>query len=206
MRTLSGFLGFVDDRIQRDRMVPVAMPRAVRAVRELPPAARLDLGITPSPGRQVAGTLRTYRTELSLANAYVLQQHRHHGPVVGAIFAVAVRDDLGVRGYAIVGRPVSRMLDDGHTLEVTRVATDGARNAVSILYGAVRRLAREENRAGKRWRKLITYTLADETGASMRAAGFNAVAASAGGSWNRSGRERLDRHPLGEKTRWEAQL
>lgn len=204
--SLNGFLGFISDRIERDRMVPAAMSRAVRATRGLPEEERRELGIAPSPSRPVAGGLQAYRTEISLANAYVLQQHRHHGPVAGAVFAVAVRDDVGVRGYAIAGRPVSRMLDDGTTLEVTRVATDGARNAVSALYGAVRRIAREENRAGRRWRRIITYTLAHEPGASMRAAGFATVASSAGGSWSRSGRERQDHHPLGRKIRWEVLL
>lgn len=204
--SLSGFLGFIDDRVRRDRMLPVAIGRAVRASRDLSPAERRTLGIAPNPSRPVAGALRTGRADISVANAYILQQHRHHGPVAGAIYAVGVYDDHGARGYAIAGRPVSRHLDDGATLEVTRLATDGAANAVSSLYGAVRRLAREQNRTGRNWRRIITYTLAAESGASMRAAGFTAIATSSGGSWSRPTRERHDRHPLGEKVRWESQL
>jgi hypothetical protein len=76
---------------------------------------------------------------LAEANAYVKQHHRHHRPVVGHRFSVAVAEGERVCGVAIVGRPVARMLDDGWTCEVTRVATDGTKNAASALYGAARR-------------------------------------------------------------------
>ena len=65
------------------------------------------------------------------ANAYVQKWHRHHGRVAGAKFSLAVRDTDQIRGVAIVGRPVARHLDDGHMLEVTRVATDGVPNGCS---------------------------------------------------------------------------
>jgi hypothetical protein len=76
--------------------------------------------------------------DLAEANAFVLRHHRHHKPVVGHKFSLAVSDGETIRGVAIVGRPVARMLQDGLTLEVTRVATDGAKNACSALYGACR--------------------------------------------------------------------
>ena len=100
---------------------------------------------------------------LAEANAFVHEYHRHHDPVPGAKFCIACSDDSGVRGVAIVGRPVARMLDDGWTLEVNRCCTDGARNACSILYGAAWRAARALG-----YRKLITYTLPEEGGASLR--------------------------------------
>lgn len=68
---------------------------------------------------------------LQEANGCVQKWHRHHGRVVGAKFSVGVRDADHVRGVAIVGRPVARHLDDGHMLEVTRVATDGVPNGCS---------------------------------------------------------------------------
>lgn len=102
------------------------------------------------------------------ANAYVISRHRHHGPTAGGKFAIMARDGSGgVRGVAICGRPVSRVLDDGETLEVTRVCTDGARNACSLLYGAAARIARDMG-----YRKIITYILQSEPGTSLRAAGF----------------------------------
>jgi len=98
--------------------------------------------------------------------------HRHHPPPVGMVFAVGVADENAVlRGVAVIGRPVARHYDDGRTLEVTRTATDSLRNANSMLYGAAWRAARALG-----YTRLITYTQAGETGASLRAAGWRAVA------------------------------
>ena len=76
------------------------------------------------------------------ANAFVAANHRHHKPVISHVFSIAVSDEHSVRGVAMVGRPVSRMLDDGVTLEVNRCCTDGAKNACSMLYGAAWRAAK----------------------------------------------------------------
>lgn len=73
---------------------------------------------------------------LKEANQFVTDHHRHHRPVTGHKFSIAVPDGVGIVGVAIVGRPVSRYLDDGWTLEVTRLCTDGAKNACSMLYAA----------------------------------------------------------------------
>lgn len=136
---------------------------------------------------------------LTEANEFVNQHHRHHKPVTGAKFCIAVSDDEGVRGVAIIGRPVARALDDGWTLEVNRVATDGASNACSMLYGAAWRAARAMG-----YRKLITYTLATEPGSSLRAAGWRVVGEVRGRSWSCQSRPRVDTHPLQNKLRWEA--
>ncbi|WP_413100249.1 XF1762 family protein [Streptomyces sp. Inha503] len=98
--------------------------------------------------------------------------HRHHPPPPGQIFAVGAADETGtLRAVAIVGRPVARHLDDCATLEVTRTASDGARNANSLLYGA-------SWRAGKAlgYRRLITFTQEGESGASLRGAGWQLIA------------------------------
>lgn len=132
---------------------------------------------------------------------YVSQHHRHHGAPVGALFAIGAADDdyRHIRGVAIVGRPVARMLQDGWTVEVTRCCTDGARNACSLLYGACRRAA-----IALGYRRIITYTMASEPGSSLRGAGFRVVADVRGESWNRPIRPRVDRYPLQEKLRWES--
>jgi hypothetical protein len=95
------------------------------------------------------------------ARALVKQHHRHHPPPVSGLFAVAVSRAGRVVGVAIVGRPVARALQDGWTAEVTRVATDGTKNACSMLYGACWRAARALG-----YRRLGTYTLSGEGGAS----------------------------------------
>lgn len=104
------------------------------------------------------------------ARAYVAENHRHHRPPQGGLFAVGAALDQRVVGVAIVGKPVARMLNDGWTAEVTRLCTDGTRNACSALYGACWRAARALG-----YRRLVTYTLADEGGSSLRASGFRLV-------------------------------
>ncbi len=98
----------------------------------------------------------------------------------------------------MIGRPVARHLQDGFTAEVTRVATDGARNACSMLYGAAWRAARAIG-----YRRLITYTLNTEPGESLRGAGFKCIGEAGGGSWNCPSRPRVDTHPTQMKLRWE---
>lgn len=142
-------------------------------------------------------------TPISLeeANAFVALHHRHHKPVPGAKFCVAVSDDDRVCGVAIVGRPVARMLDDGWTLEVNRCCTDGSRNACSMLYGAAWRAAKALGHT-----RLITYTLPDEGGASLRAAGWTLIGLRGGGNWNVKSRPRIDTAETlrGQKLLWEA--
>ena len=144
--------------------------------------------------------LRIVPVSLADANAFVARHHRHHKPVPGHKFSVAVADEEGVvHGVATVGRPVARNLDDGLTLEVTRVATDGCANACSALYGAARRAT-----FALGYERLVTYTLPREGGASLRAAGWRVIAKAGGGTWSRAERPRIDRHPLERKLRWEA--
>ena len=137
---------------------------------------------------------------MTKANAFVSTHHRHHKPVVGYRFAIAVSDD-SVRGVAIVGRPVSRHLDDGWTLEVNRCCTDGARNACSMLYASAWKAAKALG-----YRRLITYTLPEEGGASLRGAGWKLVGIRGGGNWNVKSRPRIDtkEHLSGQKHLWEA--
>lgn len=130
-------------------------------------------------------------------NAFVEQHHRHHGPARGCICCVAVSTGV-VRGVAIVSRPVARMLDDGYTAEVVRCCTDGMRNACSMLYAAAWRAVRALG-----YRKLVTYTLATEPGASLRAAGMRVVGEVRGRSWSCPSRPRVDTAPLQDKLRWE---
>lgn len=135
------------------------------------------------------------------ANAFVAKHHRHHKPVPGAKFCIAVSDEQKIVGVAIVGRPVARMADDGWTLEVNRTCTDGTKNANSMLYGACRRAG-----FALGYRRLITYTLPSESGVSLTAAGgWKCLGEAGGGSWSRPSRPRVDTHPLQVKLKWEAE-
>lgn len=145
--------------------------------------------------------LRIVPTTLRKANAFVADFHRHHRPATGCRFTLAVADDTDiVHGVLIAGRPVARRIDDGFTLEITRCCTDGSENSCSMLYGAGRRAGRALG-----YTRIVTYTLPEEGGASLRAAGFVLMdAAAGGGSWSRDDRPREDLAPLQKKFRWEA--
>jgi hypothetical protein len=131
------------------------------------------------------------------AYAFVDAHHRHHSSPQGGNFALSVRDGERLCGVAIAGRPVARRLQDGLTLEVTRVATDGSRNACSMLYGACRRVA-----FAMGYRRLITYTLLSEPGTSLRAAGWMEMGHVRADRWSRRDRRRADRLVV-PKRRWE---
>lgn len=134
------------------------------------------------------------------AQAFVAQHHRHHRAVVGAKFCIGVTWEERVVGVAVVGRPVSRGLDNGWTLEVTRVCTDGTANANSFLYGAAWRAARALG-----YRRLVTYTMRGESGCSLRAAGWKVIGETRGRSWSTPSRPRVDKHPLQGRWRWQAE-
>lgn len=148
-------------------------------------------------------------TSLTEANAFVQQHHRHHKPVIGHKFSLAVADDAVrhahddspvVCGVAIVGRPFARGNDDGMTLEVNRCCTDGTKNACSMLYGAAWRAVKAMG-----YRRLITYTLPAEGGSSLRAAGWTLIGQRGGGNWNTPARPRVDTDAAlrGSKHLWE---
>lgn len=132
------------------------------------------------------------------AFAFIEQYHRHHKKPVGSVFQIAVSDGDKIVGVAIVGRPNSRVTQDGFTLEVTRLCTDGTRNACSMLYSACWRVTRELG-----YRKLITYILNTEPGTSLKAAGWKLVGERGGGSWTTKSRPRVDKHPLQKKLLFE---
>lgn len=137
---------------------------------------------------------------LDEANAFVAEYHRHSHPLKMAKFAIGLADEGRVRGVAIVGRPVARHLCDGWTLEVNRLATDGVRNGCSMLYGASWRATRAIG-----YRRLITYTLDEEGGASLRASGWQRVAElSKRKGWDTPSRERDNNQYLSaDRVRWQ---
>lgn len=144
-------------------------------------------------------TLQLVPITLREARAFVDEHHRHHKAPQGGIFAIGVSDSAEICGVAIVGRPVARNAQDGWTAEVTRLCTDGSRNACTMLYGAAWRACRAMG-----YRRLITYTLAEEYGGSLRSAGWRLLGECGGGKWGRKERPRVDTHPTQRKLLWEA--
>lgn len=135
----------------------------------------------------------------ALACDFIDRHHRHHKRPQGWKFGTSVWDENKMVGVIIVGRPVARMLDNGKTLEVTRCCTDGTKNAASLLYGAVWRAAKSLG-----YEKVITYTLAEEPGTSLRAAGWKCIGIRGGGEWSRPSRQRNAQPNTGKKTLWQA--
>lgn len=144
--------------------------------------------------------LRLQPVTFAEACEFIAQYHRHHIPPQGWKFGIAVNDGEKVVGVITIGRPVARMLDDGLTLEVTRCCTDGTKHAASMLYGAAWRAVKAMG-----YKRLITYTLVEETGTSLTAAGWKVLYQTSGGSWSCESRLRIDKHPTGQKTLWEAE-
>ena len=142
--------------------------------------------------------LTVERLDLDEANAFVRQHHRHHRPVVGHLFSIGAALEGRIVGVAIIGRPVSRMRDNGVTAEVTRLATDGTRNVYSFLYGASARAA-----FALGFKRIGTYILTDEPGISLNAAGWRLLGETSGGTWSRDSRPRVDKHPLQTKLLFE---
>ena len=135
------------------------------------------------------------------ANAFVAEHHRHHKPVTGHKFSMGcVRDGLLV-GVAIVGRPVSRYLDDGRTVEVNRLCSTGEKNVCSFLYGAAARAAKALG-----YERIITYTLDTEPGTSLRAAGWTCAGRAGGKRWTGKRRPAVDPCPPQMKLRYEKNL
>ncbi len=119
---------------------------------------------------------------LRIANKFVAENHRHYKPVVGHKYSIGCYLANELVGVAIVGRPISRKLDDGLTAEVTRLCTKGTKMAASKLYAACWRIAKEMG-----YTKIITYILESEPGISLRASGWICEDEKCGGlTWNSS--------------------
>lgn len=146
------------------------------------------------------------------ANAFILKHHRHHDKVNRHKFSISVYDDEKLVGVACVERPKSRHLDNGETLEVTRLCTDGTYNACSILYARCAKIAKDLG-----YKKIITYILEEEKGTSLKASGWHCEDADCGGgNWSVPSRPRelteitlfgeKQKYPIGKKQRWAKSL
>ena len=147
-------------------------------------------------------------TPISLreANDFVESFHRHNVRTSrnGGKFAIGASDGSGLIGVAIVGRPVARLLNDTYTAEVLRSCTSpqAPKNTNSFLYSRCWRIW--QLMGGQR---MVTYTLATESGSSLRGAGWRVVGESKpSNGWSRTGREREWQPIYGQlKLRWEVE-
>lgn len=135
-------------------------------------------------------TLVAIPLDLKEAIEFVRNFHRHNKAPAGGKFAIGCSDGDRMVGVAIVSRPVARNADDAETAEVIRccVLDDAPKGACSFLYARCWHAAKAMG-----YRRLITYTLQTESGASLRGAGWKVVATlkpnTSAGWQNRPGRE-----------------
>jgi len=136
---------------------------------------------------------------LSEANKFVAQFHRHNKKVQGAKFSIGLIEDNELVGVAIAGRPVVRLLDNGKTIEILRVCTKPEhKNANSQLYARMKRICQLMG-----YEKIITYTLKSESGSSLKAIHAVPVKDVRPQDWSRQYRRRI-KQPVyrEEKIRW----
>ena len=139
--------------------------------------------------------------ELKQANEFVDALHRHHDAVHRDKFRIAAEVDGKLVGVVQVARPVSRMLDDGRTIEVVRLCTDGTKDVCSFLYAKAARIAKEMG-----YSRIITYILDSESGTSLKACGWVLDGTTGGGAWSRPSRPRHTTAPTVPKKRYVKEL
>ena len=145
--------------------------------------------------------MKLTHVELKEANAFVEDLHRHCKPMQGHRFSIGAEHAGELVGVAIIGRPVARKTCQRTVVEVSRLCTDGTKNACSFLYGAAARAAKALGYA-----KIQTFILEEEPGTSLKAAGWQPVGETAAGAqgWTRGSRPRPDDpSPKGQKTKYE---
>lgn len=149
-------------------------------------------------------SLRVRQCEFSEARAFIEARHRHNRRIVGHRFSVAVENESGVVcGVAVAGRPVAPKTNKRTTIEVLRLCTDGTPNACSFLYGRCAAVGRLLG-----YKRIQTFTLPTESGASLRAAGWTCegLTDSAAGGWDSRPGRNTAAHPQGPKLRWSREL
>ena len=121
--------------------------------------------------------LRLIPLTLKKANEFVEKFHRHSRKMQGHKFSLGLIDDdtNTLCGVCIVGRPISRWVNQVFVCEVSRLATDGTKTACSMLYGAAARTAKAMG-----YLKIQTYILESEPGTSLKAAGWKHLGDSKG--------------------------
>ena len=153
--------------------------------------------VTHGRGRAYRVNAEIVPITLRAASEFVRMHHRHLGPTTGHKFSVGLLVDGALRGVAVASRPVSRRLDDGRTLEVSRICTLGYANACSRLYAAIGGAAKAMG-----YKRLVTYTLPEEGGSSLKASGFTTDGERRAGEWSVPSRARKPAARPDPKMRW----
>ena len=172
------------------------------------PAHKKSCHYDPGPARRrgegVEAVMRPVPLTLAQANELVRRLHRHHKTVVCHRFSIGAELEGQLVGAVIVGRPAAYKTEQYRTAEVSRLVTDGTKNACSMLYQAAARAAKEIG-----YDRIQTFILASEPGTSLKASGWRCVGETPGKAWVRSEQRRLfadEGYAVGVKTRWMREL
>lgn len=138
--------------------------------------------------------------DLKTANEFVTKHHRHNRKVTGHKFSIGLEKDGQLIGVAIAGRPVARLLDNGKTIEITRVCVKPQqKNACSKLLARMKQLCQLMG-----YQKIITYTLQKESQSSLKAIRARIVANVKPSKWDSPSRPAIHQPVYDEpKYRWE---
>jgi hypothetical protein len=141
------------------------------------------------------------------ADRFIAKHHRHHSPSQGGIVALGLWEGTKLVGVSVLGRPVSRMLQEQGIVECVRSCVlpdlegvgDHANCAASVLAARLRRVAQSLGFA-----RMVTYTLPTESGSSLDGAGWqDDLSLAGGGEWDSPGRSRdAANYPTVRKRRW----
>lgn len=140
--------------------------------------------------------MKSIPTTLLEANGFVGEFHRHHKAAVGHRFSIGCEHGGKLVGVVVVGRPVARKTEQYGIAEVTRLCTDGTKNACSFLYSLAARIAKEMG-----FIRIQTFILPTESGVSLKAAGWTFDGITHSGTWQTRTNRRTDQ-PTEQKQRW----
>ncbi len=140
--------------------------------------------------------MKAIPTTLGEAQSFVGTFHRHHKAPRGHRWSVGAQKNGQRVGVAVVSRPVARKTDQYMIAEVTRLCTDGTKNACSFLYGLTARICKEMG-----FRRIQTFILPEEDGTSLKAAGWRFDGITHAASWQTRPGRRTDQ-PTQQKQRW----
>ncbi len=144
--------------------------------------------------------LRVVPITLKAARRWIAQHHSYLGAPQGGLLAVSVEADGRRCCVAVMEIPKARLLMNGTTAELSRVASDGTTRHAASKAGMA--LVRALTAIG--YERFVSATLLGEPGTMFRAMGWWPTSIiNAAVTWGRRERPRHDAAQPGRKIRWE---
>jgi hypothetical protein len=135
------------------------------------------------------------------ARRLVKTWHRHLKISGNGLFAAGLLVDGRLSGVAVASNP-ARVWQKQRKFVISRVAVvEDVKNGCSKLYGAICRAGQAIG-----YLEAWTYTLPEEPGTSLLAAGFTDMGLTSGGEWSRTKRPRAKAVRSEPKRRWMRRL